>query len=311
MKIRLKHVNMVILMLFVAQLFGCGPPPIPEEEPCLYPVFGCGSPPPISEEEPCLYPDDQTAGAPSWICKLPQEKFAMAALGIGAPNPKTSIQQRNCQQDGRRQLAEGIKSNITSSYGESFRSYSEEKMPEELAETLAEGVSNIVASEILRGSFSFGLSSSKERKTMYCLMAIKSLQVREIEDTIMDNINVPGIHINLYKTLLVDGLEKQRITYADYKSQMSQVKLWLKNEHSGYPSLYRTLKKIVRDRCPIGTPVPLTTINGKYLEGAPPVMEHDPDKLKTAYIKAWKEKNSRFFHLTTLENIAPVCGDSR
>jgi len=107
---------------------------------------------------------------------------------------------------------------------------------------------------------------------------------------------------------LVVGCEQQKITYADHKEQtQQQVKPWMEDEASGYPSLCNTLKMILKDRCPIGTPVPLTLINGKYLKGEPPVLEHDPEKLKKAYFDAWKDKNSHYIHKKTFEDIAPLC----
>ncbi len=103
----------------------------------------------------------------------------------------------------------------------------------------------------------------------------------------------------------VDGINN--VTYADSEDQIPQVKQWLNNQYSGYPSLKDTLSQLLAGRCPQGNPVPLTIINAHYLGNTgQPTMQHDTEKLKSAYIGAWKEKNSGS-SFSSFDEIAPIC----
>ena len=103
----------------------------------------------------------------------------------------------------------------------------------------------------------------------------------------------------------VDGMNN--VIYADFEDQISQVKLWLNNPHSGYPSLKNTLQQLLAKRCPKGNPVSLIRLNAHYLGNtSQPAMQHDLEQLRGAYIQAWKEKNSGS-SLGTFEDMAPQC----
>jgi len=106
---------------------------------------------------------------------------------------------------------------------------------------------------------------------------------------------------------LVPGLEQQNIIYADNKSQVEIVKQWLNDPYSGYPSLVKALKQLLDNRQGIGNAVPLTIIQGKYLNGNPEniSLTYDLEQLKQAYIEAWKVKNSGSA-LTKFDEIAPL-----
>jgi hypothetical protein len=105
----------------------------------------------------------------------------------------------------------------------------------------------------------------------------------------------------------VRDLLRQKITYSDKKEQIDQVKSWLTNEYSGYPSLLRALKKLLKGRCPEGNPVPLTIINGHYqVDTSQPTMVEDLNRLEDAYVAAWREKNSGS-SLISFDKIAPPC----
>ena len=105
----------------------------------------------------------------------------------------------------------------------------------------------------------------------------------------------------------VPGLEQQNIIYADNKRQEELVKQWLKDQNSGYPSLVKALKQLLDNRQGIGNAVPLTIIQGKYRKVNPEniSLTYDSEKLKQAYIAAWKEKNSGSA-LTKFDEIAPL-----
>ena len=106
---------------------------------------------------------------------------------------------------------------------------------------------------------------------------------------------------------LVSGLENQKIAYADTERQIPQVKEWLNNPFSGYQQLVNALTKLLDNRQGIGNAVPLTIIQAKYLNGdtGNPPLTYDQERLKQAYIAAWKEKNSGS-SLTTFDEIAPL-----
>lgn len=75
------------------------------------------------------------------------------------------------------------------------------------------------------------------------------------------------------------------------------VRRWLGSYDSAYPDLAEKLLEILKDRSPIGQPVQLDVIEGRYREVKgkqageyiPP--PHEPASVKKAYIHAWEEVN--------------------
>ena len=124
----------------------------------------------------------------------------------------------------------------------------------------------------------------------------------------LSNDQISGIISEPIKPLgfFVPELKEQKIIYADQKHQIKMVKEWLENDYSGYPQLLKSLKNLLNNRKGQGNPVPLTIIMGKYSNDTsnPPTI-YDKERLKQAYIKAWKEKNSGST-LTELNQIAPL-----
>jgi len=99
---------------------------------------------------------------------------------------------------------------------------------------------------------------------------------------------------------LQNKLENYNLKLADLPEQEAQVLSWLTNVGSGYPALMESIRQLLKNNKLKGNAIPLTIINANNLR------EHGKstdtpitsaknikqDKLKTALLKAWKEKNS-------------------
>lgn len=84
----------------------------------------------------------------------------------------------------------------------------------------------------------------------------------------------------------LDVLDKNNIYFSDGGNSMDKVKEWLANEYSGYPDLAEKIIKLLHNQ-KVGTAVPIDNISGKYGYS----VAHDMERLKAAYIAAWREKN--------------------
>ncbi len=84
----------------------------------------------------------------------------------------------------------------------------------------------------------------------------------------------------------INMLSKNNIYLSDGGNPTEQVKEWLDNEYSGYPDIAAKIIDLLHDQ-KIGSSVPIDNISGKYGYA----ITHDLEKLKAAYIAAWREKN--------------------
>jgi hypothetical protein len=84
----------------------------------------------------------------------------------------------------------------------------------------------------------------------------------------------------------LDVLKKNNVYFSDGENSQAKVKEWLNDQYSGYPDLAKKITKLL-DKHKVGESVPLDNISGKYGYA----VDHDIEKLKAAYIAAWREKN--------------------
>ncbi len=126
-----------------------------------------------------------------------------------------------------------------------------------------------------------------------------------------DNLRDAGHRVDLTDGGGIVGVpDVKGLTYADIPAEIPQVKKSLDNKYSGYPALLAALRKLLRDRCPTGAPVPLTIINAGYNTDPsnPATTIDDEQRLRDAYVDAWKEKNlSLIAKHDSFEKIAPPC----
>jgi hypothetical protein len=81
-------------------------------------------------------------------------------------------------------------------------------------------------------------------------------------------------------------LNKNNIYFSDGGNTLEKIKEWLTNEYSGYPDIAKKIITLLHEQ-KVGAAVPIDNISGKYGYS----VQHDMERLKAAYIAAWREKN--------------------
>ena len=85
----------------------------------------------------------------------------------------------------------------------------------------------------------------------------------------------------------IEHLLKDLNIYLTDGNNQANIQEWLHNRYSGYPDLVHKLCEILPKKVP-GNAVPLDNINGWYGYS----LTHNKQKLKAAFISAWREKNN-------------------